>query len=310
MDRVDAAIGALARQQHGVFTCAQSSSLGMTDKQRLVRLHQGVYEHVHPDVLRVAGAPETWKQRVAIAVFAAGPGAAASHETAGALHRMDRCGTASIHVTVPKQRRLRVLQDVRTFRKHDLHPVDVAIVDGIPTTTPARTLVDLAAIFGYEKLQEVVDSAIRDGMTSKSRLWWRWGALRRRGRNGVAKMGRLLERIDGEPVPRSVLERRFMRLIADLDIPPVVTQHVIKRPDGSHVATVDFAIPPLKIIFEVVGHGTHSTRTQRRNDSVRRNDLAALGQTVYEFTYEQVCFEGASVRATVLRAVLWSLRAA
>jgi hypothetical protein len=285
MDRTDAAIGALAQQQHGVFTVAQSSSLGMSDKTRRTRLSQGAYEHVHRHVLRVAGAPRTWRQQVATAVLAAGAGAAASHMTAGALWGFDRCAVGEPQVTVPVGRHLE-LPGVRVFRKRDLSPVDVTVKDGVATTTPARTLVDVAALMTFGDLQEVVDSAIRDGLISKSRLWWRWGELRQRGRNGIALMGKVLEAIDGEPVPRSVLERRFMRAVADIPLPPLRRQHVIKHAAGRHVATVDFAIPELKIAIEVTGHGTHSTRAQRRADAARRNELAAMGWTVIEFTYE------------------------
>jgi very-short-patch-repair endonuclease len=309
MDRIDAAIGALAKQQHGVFTCAQSSSLGMSAKTRRVRLAHGTYEHVHRHVLRVAGAPETWRQRVMTAVLAAGPGSAASHTSAGVLRRVDGCEPGEPQITTPTRRHL-AHDDVQVFRKHDLAPIDVSIVDGIPTTTVARTLIDLAAVFDFYRLQEAVDGAIRDGLVSKSRLWWRWGELRRRGRNGIALMGKVLELIDGEPVPRSVLERRFMRAIEHLHLPRVRRQHVVKHPGGRHVATLDFAIPELKIAFEVSGHGTHATRGQRRADMIRRNELEAMGWTVYEFTYEQVCFEPEYVARIVRQAVLCAVRAA
>lgn len=243
------------------------------------------------------------------AVLAAGPGSAASHATAGALWRIDGCQPGPAHITTPRNRHVD-LGGIRVFRKRDLSDVDVTRVDGIPTTTPARTLIDLAALLGFDDLQEAVDSAIRDGLISKSRLWWRWGSLRRRGRNGIARMGQVLESIDGEPVPRSVLERRFLRAVADLPLPKITRQHVIKRPDGRHVATVDFAAAPLKIAIEVTGHGTHSTRAERRADAVRRNELAAMGWTVIEFTYEQVCFESEYVRRTVLAAVIGAVRVA
>ena len=309
MDRIDAAIGALARQQHGVFTTVQSSSLGMSESTQRTRLRQGVYEPVHQGVLRVTGSKQTWRQEVMIACLAAGPGAAASHETAGILWGIDGCENRQVQVSVPLHRCVD-LPGARIFRKRDLHPIDIEVKDGIPATTPVRTLIDLAALFGFNRLQEAVDAAIRDGLTSKSRLWWRWGELRRRGRNGIALMGKVLESVDGAPVPRSVLERRFLRAVAGLTIPKLACQHVIKRPTGSHVATVDFAIPDLKIAFEVTGHGTHSTRAQRRADNIRRNELEALGWKVYEFTYEQVCFEPEYVARIVRQAVLCAVRAA
>jgi hypothetical protein len=309
MDRTDAAIAALAKQQHGVFTRAQALALGTTRHGLEHRLSRGTVELAHRGVYRIAGAPETWRQQVSIACLAAGGGSAASHRTAGALWPFDGCRPGPVEITVPTSRNL-ALPGVIVHRKHDLVPVDVTLLDGIPVTTPARTLVDLAAVLRHDALEEAVDSAVRDGLTSKSRLWWRWGELRRRGRDGIALMGEVLEGIDGAPVPRSVLERRFLRAIAGLGLPRVESQYVIKRPDGSHVATIDFALPPVKVGFEVDGHGSHATRKNRRRDSRQRNEIHSMGWTLYTFTYEQVCFEPEYIAATAADALLCAVRPA
>ena len=116
-------------------------------------------------------------------------------------------------------------------------------------------------------------------------------------------IGELLKRDMEQAVPASVLERRFRRLVAPLGLGPWRAQYVIKRPDGSFVARVDFAQPALKLIVEVDGHGRHSTRAQRRAAAIRRNELELLGWHVIVLAYEQVCFEPEYVRHLVDRFV-------
>jgi predicted transcriptional regulator of viral defense system len=85
------------------------------------------------------------KGRYLAAVLACGPAAALSHRSAADLHGLRETNRAPIDVTVPG----------RTARRHDgidlhrsttLTPADVTIVDALPVTTVARTVLDLAAV--------------------------------------------------------------------------------------------------------------------------------------------------------------------
>lgn len=97
---------------------------------------------------------------------------------------------------------------------HQVHlpTVDVTIVDAIPVTTPARTLLDLAAVVEREALEEALDDALRRGLVSISRLRWRLEELGRRPGAGTIR-SLMAARGDKDAVPRSVLETRFLRLM-------------------------------------------------------------------------------------------------
>ncbi len=88
-DGAEAAVAALACRQHGVFSCRQATDVGFTAKMRQVRLANGRWETLHPAVYRLAGTPATWHQGLMAACLAAGPGAVASHRSAGTLWRLD-----------------------------------------------------------------------------------------------------------------------------------------------------------------------------------------------------------------------------
>jgi very-short-patch-repair endonuclease len=165
-------------------------------------------------------------------------------------------------------------------------PVDRTVVDAIPVTTLARTLLDLAAVCEPEHLEEVLDEALRRGLVSISRLRWRLEQLGRRP--GSTSMRRLLAaRSDGEATPQSVLETRFLRSIRRAKLPIPERQHRI-RDNGRVMATVDFAYPQALIAIEIDGYRSHSGKTAWQRDLARRNAVAKLGWRVLHLTAEDL----------------------
>ena len=116
------------------------------------------------------------------AVYACGPKAVASHHAAAWMWEVRRLGGGRFHVTVPGRRkgpRGVVLHCVR-----ELPDEDRAVVDGIPVTTLARTLVDEGALLPETQLRRTFEEADRRGLLDA-------GAVERvcergRGRKGVA----------------------------------------------------------------------------------------------------------------------------
>jgi predicted transcriptional regulator of viral defense system len=89
-----------------------------------------------------------------------------------------------IHITLPGSdadpRELQTLDGVVIHRVPSLHPDDVTVVDGIPVTTVARTLVDLAEDSSIEELRGFFRGARRRGLldiaavrASAARVEWR-----------------------------------------------------------------------------------------------------------------------------------------
>jgi hypothetical protein len=152
----DVALAALARQQHGVVTIAQLLAVGLNHEAVRRRARDGRLHAVHRGVYAVGHAGLAFEGRCLAAVYACGPGSAASRLTAGELLRVSRWPVTSIAVATVSQRRPVGVEVHRTAR---LDPLDVTRVRGIPTTTVARTLVDLRDTLTPHQLAYVIHEA-------------------------------------------------------------------------------------------------------------------------------------------------------
>jgi predicted transcriptional regulator of viral defense system len=136
----------LARRQWGVVTRAQLAELRVRDRGiadwvpsgRLQRLYRGIYAVGH-DRLRLEG-------RWLAAVLACGPGAVLSHRDAGVLWGLRQSNSAYIDVTVPSRNGRRPQRGIRIHSSARLRPEEVTVRHGIPVTTVAPTLLDLADV--------------------------------------------------------------------------------------------------------------------------------------------------------------------
>jgi predicted transcriptional regulator of viral defense system len=149
----------LAKRQWGVVTRAQLKDLGVRDRGladwvrtgRLQRLYRGVYAVGH-DRLRLEG-------RWLAAVMACGPGAVLSHRDAAQLWHLRQSSSAYIEVTVPSLNGRQKREGIRIHRSGGLRPEDVTVRHGIPVTTLARTLLDLADVLDKQALKRVITEA-------------------------------------------------------------------------------------------------------------------------------------------------------
>ena len=270
----DAAVGRLAAEQHGVFTREQARACGLTEGRIRMRLESGRWERLHSAVYRLAGARATPRQALLTACLWGGPGATVSHRSAAALHRLPG-GPAGVEITVPRGR---VLRDpsILAHRTGPLPGVDVTAVDGIPVTTVARTLVDLAAVLRPDALEEALDSALSAGRVPRPRLVWRLGELAGKGRPGVE-------------VLRSLVEARAPAA--------PVWGHEVRA--GGRLAVLDCAYPQVRLAVEADGWQTHSGRARWEDDLARQNALVAAGWTVLRFPWSVIDQDPGQVRREV-----------
>src|SRR5690606_17417724 len=142
------------------------------------------------------------------AVKACGPGASLSHHAAaahlGLLPWDDRAVEVTIRDTTPRTR-----PGLTVHRTSRLDRADVTVHRGIRTTTPARTVVDLAADAGTRRLRRAVRQAQALHGTTIAQILQ---ALERAGRRRGAR--RLLRIVATGPAPtRSVLEDVVLDLL-------------------------------------------------------------------------------------------------
>jgi len=107
------------------------------------------------------------------AVLACGAEAALSHGTAADRWAVALSASRTIHVTVPTYAG-RVVPSLAIHRSMTLLPFEVTMVDGLPCTSVARTLLDLTDVFSVERLARAIEAADRmrmlDGMSIEGTL--------------------------------------------------------------------------------------------------------------------------------------------
>jgi len=162
------------------------------------------------------------------------------------------------------------------------------VAKGIPVTTPARTLLDIACVAPMDVVEEALDDALRRRLVTIARLRWRLAEAGGPGRPGTATIRALLEaRLSSEAVPDSVFERRFFRALKDAGLPLPVAQFPVQI-NGRTIAVADFAYPDHRLIIETDGYRYHSSRLSWERDRTRNNGLAVLGWRVVHVTWNEL----------------------
>lgn len=287
--------------QHGVFSRAQAMERGATEATIQRRLATGRWDRLSPGVYRLSGCPSSWRQSLIAACFAWGSGAVVSHRSAAALWRLPGFEPGPVELSVPRGRG-RSLPGV-AHRPRSLPPVDVTTLDAIPVTTPARTLLDIAATTSSDLVEEALDDALRRRLVSVSRLRWRLREIGRSGRPGVALLRTLIEaRASTTAVPQSVFETRLLRALKDAGLPEPIVQHEI-RDRGRLVGIVDLAFPEMRLAIEAEGYRWHAGRLRFERDLARRNSLTALGWRVTHVTWADLTDRGEATIRAIVRAI-------
>jgi very-short-patch-repair endonuclease len=287
----------LAARQHGVVTVRQLYSLGFSDGQVGTRAAAGWLHRVHRGIYAVGHDRLTREGRWMAAVLACGDCAVLSHQAAGELWRLrQRRGNvpARIDVAVPRRRGGRPRRGLIVHRLPTLRPDEVATNDGIPVTSPARTLLDLATILPARQLERAVDEAERLRLCDEGDL--KAVAAAHVGRPGAGALSRLLRKqAIGMTATRSNFEERFLALCRDCRLP----QPEVNVPLLDYV--VDFLWSDARLIVEVDGRATHGTRRAFQADRDRDGRLTVAGYRVVRFTWWDVTRRPAVVADRVRR---------
>jgi len=275
----------VARQQHGLVTWNQALAIG-ADPSIIKRwIDHGLMERVAPEVYRLAGAPDTWLQRVMRAVLDSGGWA--SHRTAGALHNLDGHNGSVIEVLVERWKRSSRHDGYTVHEAKDLRGVDLTTRNGIPCTSVVRTLLDLPGVEHRFRAEQALDDACRKNAAVLRLLRTRFQQVARRGRNGTTVMrGFLGERPGGFIPPGSDFEKLALRAIEAAAIEKPVKQFKVE--DGDFVAYLDLSWPHLKFAMECDSLKHHFSKAAFDWDRRRRRKLKALGWEVTEWTYDEI----------------------
>ena len=286
---IDAAVRALAARQHGVFRPDQAARLGAGKDFRRRRVAAGHWTRPAPTVLAIAGAVPTWRQQVMAAVLEAGPDTVASHRTAAAL-----LGLPGFDEGRPEtQKRRGRAHRVTLSTLHEtfwLPPEHVIRVDGIPCTSLARTVFDLAAVVHPLRVERALDNALARLGLAVGRVAEVVAAVGRSGKPGTAVMRELLEaRTGGYVPPESDLEALVLAVIGSHGLPLPFRQ--VDVGDTEWIGRIDFIYREARVIVEADGRPYHMALLDRDRDEARRARLEADGWLVVVVTWRQLVHE-------------------
>lgn len=270
------AIGRLAARQYGVVARWQLLKMGfepgVIDRMIAVGylhpIHRGVYAVGHTSLSRGG--------RVMAAVLSYGRKALASHVAGAWCWGMLRGPGSRIDVTVPG-RGAHPRDGIRLHRPRNLVPDDITRVDGIPCTSVARVLLDLAATHPH-LLRRAFEESERKRVLDLERV--RTLLERARGHKGAHRLNAVLEEVNAPPYEtRSENEDAFLELLREEKIRP---------PDAMNVMIGDFEVDAVwwdeKVVVEVDHYSTHGHRTAFERDRIRDAELAIAKFTPIRIT--------------------------
>jgi very-short-patch-repair endonuclease len=214
------------------------------------------------------------------AVLACGPEAVLSHTDAAAHWNIRQSASALVHVTVASRSGRVKRKGIRTHRSGRLGAGEVTVHEGIPVTTVARTLLDLADDMSPQDLRRAIHEA------DYLRLFDLTALIAVVDENPGRRGAKLLRAAETTPdMTRSELERRFLS---------IVDRHALPKPRvNSHIEgyEVDFAWPDAKLIVEADGFAAHGTRKAFENDRLRDRRLGRCGFRTIRLTPRSLAYE-------------------
>jgi hypothetical protein len=273
-----------------VVTRSELLRAGLTDAEIKWRLDTGALLREHRGVYRVGHRAPSVEARYLAAVRAGGPGAVLSHRPAAHVLGLVKGPPPWPEVTAPTERRVAGL---RTHRSPRLDSRDTTSWRGVPVTTVARTLVDVAHLLSTDDLARACHEAgVRHGTTPAQ---VETVLARRPTSPGAARLRRILR--GDVRVTLSKLESRFLGRLREAGLPLPQTNRVA----GGR--RVDCRWPQRGLTVELDGYRYHSSRHAWEQDRRREREARARGDEFRRYTYGDV-FEEPALMLAELRALM------
>jgi predicted transcriptional regulator of viral defense system len=278
----DTNVDQIAAAQGGVVTRAQAIQGGLTPSQIHNRVRGGRWIRITNGTYRVFAMDGSLNLvRAAVASL---PMAVASHFSASALHEICGVDTSAVSVMVHSQT-THDFPGVKVFRCHDLSTRHIITIGGLPTTTVARTVVDLASLLRPRHLESIVDDAVAARRTTMTEIREVLESVARRGKPGVRSMRAILNDRLGESHSPTVLERAGMNLLTEAGLTEFATEFSI--PWSPH-RRFDVAFPKHKLAIEWDSRRWHLQAEAFDRDRARDREAIMRGWRVLRFTWDDV----------------------
>jgi hypothetical protein len=278
----DTEILQLALQQGGVVRRDQAIRAGFNDATIARRVTSGTWHRAGHGGYRLFESPGRLNlARAAVAVL---PKAVVSHNSAAAIHRLPLVPYGLVTVSVHSRTTHR-FPGVAVLRNHDLQSDHIDLVLGLPVTTPARTIIDLASSLSQRHLASVVDNSVAANVVSLDEMDSVLADIARRGKPGVQRMRAVLNDRLGDPYDGTILERRGIMLLAKAGIDGFVQEYPFP---WAPTKRFDVAFPAERLAIEWDSRRWHLQMDAMRHDRSRDREAIQRGWRILRFTWADV----------------------
>ncbi len=272
----DRRVADLAARQHGRVRFDQLVACGLSHAAIARRVRKGQLHRVHHGVYAVGHAAETVHSMIMGAILAGGEGAVASHWASATLWGFVRWDDRAVDVTAPGTGG-RKRQGIRLHRSRSLTPRDITRRHGIPTTTAARALLEIAPNLTDDRLKRLTRQAQAENATNLRQL--ADTVARANGHRATARLAALVA--TGPAPTRSSHED----IVLDLILKAGFQRPDVNKPLSDNCIP-DLRWPAQRLILEV-DSPWHDGHLAHELDATRQATLEARGERVLRTTKRQ-----------------------
>jgi very-short-patch-repair endonuclease len=258
---------------------------------RLRPIFRGVFALGHP-----TPGPRARMRAAALAC----PGAVISHRSAASLLGFGKTAPVVVDL-IPIEQGGRKIDGIKAHRVPYPAPHELVVVDGIPCTNAARTIVDLAGAYGEKEMRETVERAASAKALDLAAI----DAILAAGprRRGPPCLRRVIE--DWREVAasvnfgdaRSLFEVKLLPLIAAAGLPmPRVNAPV---PTLERILEVDLLWEPERFVVEADSRRHHAIEVAFERDHRRNRELMAADFGFLRVTWREAEREPEAVFAVI-----------
>jgi very-short-patch-repair endonuclease len=291
MQDVERAIAKIAGRQDNVITWEQLLSAGLGRGAIAHRVAAGSMQRLHRTVYLLGAAPPTLMARARAAAMACGPDAVVSHHSAAQMFGLLTEAERYVDVTVAG-RNFAPRSGIRRHRVAQFPRQDVTKMRGIPVTSVARTICDLAATEPRNEVEHAFQEALYRRIVTPRAVA---AVIEREARRKGAPIIRAL--IEDPRMTRSEKERALLKLIDAAQLPRPVTNVRL------HGYLVDAYWPEEGLVVEFDGRKAHGHLLAFEHNRKRDQVLVAHGVRVMRVTDRHLQGEPVAVAARIAQAL-------
>jgi very-short-patch-repair endonuclease len=290
---------AVARRQEGLVTTRQLQTVGLSDEAISRWASTGRIRPVFRAVFTLGHARISTQARMRAAALAC-PGAVISHRSVAALLGFGKTAPVVVDL-IPGEQRGRKIDGIKPHRVPFPGRSEWGYVNGIPVTSVARTIVDLAGVQGEKQLRESVERAATERLLDVAAI----EAILAVGpkRRGAPCLRRVLApwRPVAEtakyPTFRSLFEAKLLPLVAAAGLPLPRFNAPVRT--AERTLEVDLLWEHARFVVEADSRKHHGIEVAFERDHLRARELIAAGYAVLGVTWREAEQEPAAVFAVI-----------